>query len=109
MNPNGTPTNLIPWKPGQSGNPSGKAKAIADMEHKAREHGDKAIKTLAAGLDDDDARVRMSAATALLDRGFGKPAQAITGGTDPDDLPIREEKLVRYVGPIPGNPVSGET
>ena len=71
---------------------------------KARQHVDKALKTLAAGLDDDDARVRMAAATALLDRGFGKPAQAIIGG-GPEDAPIQEEKVVRYVG----NPVSGET
>ena|SRR5438132_11835405 len=104
MNP-ASLANLRPaWSPGQSGNPSGKAKALADMEGKARQHVDKALKTLAAGLDDDDARVRMAAATALLDRGFGKPAQAIIGG-GPEDAPIQEEKVVRYVG----NPVSGET
>ena len=58
------------------------------MESKARQHADKAVKTLADGLDDEDARVRLAAATALLDRGFGKPAQAIVGGSE-EDNPLR--------------------
>jgi HEAT repeat protein len=64
------PSNLKPWTKGQSGNPGGRPKGIAAL---ARQHTDKAIEVLAAALDDDDARVRVTAAEKLLDRGYGKP------------------------------------
>lgn len=60
----------IPFKPGQSGNPGGRPKGIAA---KAREHTDKALDVLAKALTDKDARIRIEAATRLLDRGYGKP------------------------------------
>jgi len=59
-----------PFKPGQSGNPGGRPKGIAA---KAREHTDKALDVLVAALEDDDAKVRISAAKEIIDRGFGKP------------------------------------
>lgn len=43
------------FKPGQSGNPGGRPKGIAA---KAREHTDRAIEVLAAGLDSEDERRR---------------------------------------------------
>lgn len=62
--------NARKFQPGVSGNPGGRPKGIAA---KAREHTDKAIEILVAGLDDKDARVRLVAARELLDRGYGKP------------------------------------
>lgn len=62
--------NLKPWPKGVSGNPGGRPKGIAA---KAREHTDKALKILADALDDEDPRVRLAAANALIDRGYGKP------------------------------------
>ncbi len=44
-------------------------KELAEM---ARRGGGKAIKTLIEACDDDDPRVRISAAQILLDRGYGK-------------------------------------
>jgi hypothetical protein len=65
------------WKPGESGNPKGRAPALVDIAALAREHGPRCIEVAAALLDSDDERIRMAALTALLDRGFGRPVQAI--------------------------------
>lgn len=62
--------NLKSWPKGVSGNPGGRPKGIAA---KAREHTDKALEVLVEGMEDDDPRVRVSAAKEVLDRGWGKP------------------------------------
>lgn len=57
------------------------AKATADIRSLARAHTETAIKTLAAIMTKADApdAARVSAANALLDRGWGKPTQPISG------------------------------
>jgi HEAT repeat protein len=67
----------MPYKPGECGNPSGRPKADIRLKELAREHTERAIQALVLALDDE--RTRVAAAVALLDRGYGKPAQAITG------------------------------
>lgn len=62
--------NAKKFQPGVSGNPGGRPKGIAA---KAREHTERAVEVLVAGMEDDDARVRIAAARELLDRGYGKP------------------------------------
>jgi hypothetical protein len=64
-----------PFKKGQSGNPGGRPKG--DVQALAREHTAAAIAALVTALGNQ--RERVPAAIALLDRGWGKPAQAITG------------------------------
>lgn len=76
---------------GVSGNPGGRAKmtlkdgrSLTDL---AREHTVEAVKTLASIMMDRDAphAARAAASTTLLDRGWGRPAQAITLSGDPEN------------------------
>lgn len=71
------------FKPGQSGNPSGRPKVVAEVRDLARQYTPEAIHTLVSIMQDDDANpsARVAASNAILDRGYGK-AQAsleITG------------------------------
>ena len=70
------------WVKGKSGNPGGRAKHDVDIAALAREHGPRCIQVVASLLDDPDSRVRVSAATVLLDRGFGRPNQNVTATGD---------------------------
>ena len=56
------------------------AKAKADIRSLARSHTETAIKTLAGIMQQKTANTsaRVAAATALLDRGWGKPKQEMT-------------------------------
>jgi hypothetical protein len=69
------PSNV--WRPGQSGNPHGRPKAPVDIAELARQHGPRCIAVAASLLEDADPRIRLGALVALLDRGFGKPRQAV--------------------------------
>lgn len=62
------------FKPGQSGNPSGRPRRAQAVEELARSFASAAINALAASLGDP--RTRVAAAVALLDRGYGKPRQS---------------------------------
>jgi hypothetical protein len=65
------------FAPGMSGNPGGRPKVAGRVRAAAREHGKKAIERLAELMHDGDGRVAVMACNALLDRGFGKPMQAV--------------------------------
>lgn len=60
------------------------AKAPTEIRSLARSHTETAIRVLAGIMQQEDAppAARVSAASAILDRGWGKPAQAITGDKD---------------------------
>lgn len=65
-----------PWKPGQSGNPAGRAKRVErSAAEQARNFTEEAIKALVVALHHPPSRV--PAAVALLDRGWGKPLQTV--------------------------------
>jgi len=70
------------FQPGQSGNPGGRPREAAAIKALAREHTEAAIAVLVGALSDENGRTRIAAAEALLDRGYGKPAQTIAG--DPE-------------------------
>src|SRR5262245_9861086 len=70
-----------PFKKGQSGNPGGRPKVVAEVKELARAHTAEAIQTLVSIMNNPKsvAAARVSAANALLDRGYGKPPQYVTG------------------------------
>jgi Family of unknown function (DUF5681) len=67
------------FQKGVSGNPGGRPKIKVDMRERVRVHAGAAIDTLLAVMHDSKApsAARVSAAIAILDRGYGRPAQAV--------------------------------
>src|SRR6476469_1338661 len=74
-----------PFKKGQSGNPGGRPKVVAEVKELARAHTGEAIETLVSIMTNPKSApaARVSAANSLLDRGYGKPPQHITGEGGP--------------------------
>lgn len=73
------------WLPGQSPNPGGRPRAVADVRELARQRTATAIATLVEIAESGKAEAaRVSAAAALLDRGWGRPTQPLAGD---DDMP----------------------
>lgn len=60
------------------------AKTPTDIRSLARAHTETALKTLAGIMEQPDAppAARVAAANSLLDRGWGKPVQAISNDED---------------------------
>ncbi len=82
------------FKPGRSGNPSGRPKIIGHIRDLARQYAEDAIKTLAAIMIDEKAppSARIFAANSLLDRGWGKATTYVESEANPFDALTLEEK-----------------
>ena len=80
----------MPFKKGQSGNPGGRVGVPAEVRDLARRHSTEAIERLIHWMKSDDGRISVAAANALLDRGFGRPAQLIDLSVDVMSRRIRE-------------------
>lgn len=65
---------------GKTGNPGGRPKKtpeLAEVESLAKDASPAAIKRLIQWIKSDEARPSITACIAVLDRAFGKPAQAL--------------------------------
>lgn len=85
--------NSTSFRPGQSGNPAGKPKTVEHVRDLARQQTADAISTLAEIMRDKKAphSARVAAATGLLDRGWGRPAQAVEV-SGPEGQPLLQAK-----------------
>lgn len=88
--------NLRPFKPGQSGNPGGVPKGLADVRKAAREYTQEAIETLAKWMRDDSPKASIPAAVALLNRGWGMPQQNVKA-TIHDVRSMSDAELTRFL------------
>jgi hypothetical protein len=86
------PITQTTWAKGQSGNPGGRPRIIEAVRDIARESTTLAIETLRTIAADADAphAARVSAATALLDRGWGRPMQGVAMMTVAAPKTVRE-------------------
>ena len=68
-------------------------KVTAEIRAALQKHGEELVRALLALCKSDDERVRLGAITAALDRGWGRPAQAVQIGSDPDSPVIFNLRL----------------
>ena len=70
--------NLIPWQPGQSGNPGGRPKGSKEFRERCREFADeKGLPVLIEIAETAKHKDRMGAVKLLLEYGYGKPIQGV--------------------------------
>jgi hypothetical protein len=76
------------------------AKTPIEIKSLARSHTKTALNVLASIMNEPSAphSARVSAATALLDRGWGKPSQTISG--DPDNPLVTIKRIERVIVPM---------
>jgi hypothetical protein len=79
--------------------PEIKRQAQKNLAGLARSHTEKALLTLVSAMDSDDERVRVDAASRILDRGYGKPAQSVEVMGDEDGGPVQHCIQVEFVRP----------
>ncbi len=92
---------MAKFEAGQSGNPGGRPKAAHRVRDLARERTEDAIQVLVDIMRDDGApsAARVSAATAILDRGYGKPSQPVDGDGEGGAVPVG--LTVQFIRPTP--------
>jgi hypothetical protein len=83
------------------------AKTPTEIKSLARSHSDTAVRVLAGIMNDSSAphAARVTAANSIIDRGWGKPPQAIIGG-DEDDPALKIIHEIRRTIVSSGNPDS---
>jgi len=74
-------------------------KATADIKAAFQLHGDELVEALLKLTKDEDARVRLGAINACLDRGWGKPAQfqEIVGKVEHEVTDLSNTEISRLI------------
>ena len=83
------------WLPGSSANPGGRPAVLTDVRNLARQHTPAAVAKLAHIMEKGKSeQACIAAASALLDRGWGKPTQPLSGDKDapPIGLSIEDQR-----------------
>ena len=79
----------LKFRKGQSGNPGGRPKVLGEVQELARQYAPKAIVELARlALKAKSETARIAAIRELLDRGYGRPQQAMEVSV-PADNPLQ--------------------
>jgi hypothetical protein len=77
------------FEKGQSGNPGGRPKAYGEIRDLARQHTDLALQTLVEiATHGENESARVTAANAILDRGWGKPAVPVVAADVPEVITL---------------------
>lgn len=81
------PRSSTTWAPGRSGNPGGRPRAVLEVRDLARSCTEAAVKTLLEVMVNPKApaAARVAAAVAVLDRGWGRPPQAVAVAVEADE------------------------
>jgi hypothetical protein len=70
-------SNRTSWQKGESGNPGGRPKVAAEVLELVRQHGPEAVARLVILMRSKNEAVALRATETLLDRGYGRPRQAV--------------------------------
>lgn len=81
------PRSSTTWGPGRSGNPGGRPRAVVEVRDLARSCTEAAVRTLLEIMTNSKApaAARVAAAVAVLDRGWGRPPQAVAVAVETDE------------------------
>jgi hypothetical protein len=82
------------WQKGESGNPGGRTRDLAEVVGLAREASPRAIQRMIQLIDSEDERVALMAADKVLERAWGKPREAVPENSVKDMTP--EQRRQRF-------------
>ena len=98
-----SPRNNGRFQPGQSGNPGGRPREVGHVRELARQRTEKAVETLETIMEDPKApaAARVTAAQALLDRGWGRAPQTLNVGNPSKDVKdMTDEELDAQIAEV---------